>query len=516
MGAANPFSRVKKVKVAQRETKSALTTAIQERRRNSHAYYIKKFVDLKGDDPNDLLREVDTVEKAKLGPQTKKVTIKKVPKFTRIGNKVLHGNFRELKTQVVMHVNTINHKYKDASHYNSTLLHFVCQECYLPMLEFMVDPRNRLDMDKDLVLELDLENDKGRTPLILCFTPPVSSFLGQKYGLTKDGNARAEKIEYVEDMEDGTNTLATDWLQPGGPKERQQCIKILCEIGANVNFTDFHGFTSLHLASIWGWVNSVEDLIRAKADVNAMTVMCRTPLMFAIENDHVKCVELLLTMTVFDLEDEFADVEPDGSTQQLNINAADTDGRTAMTMALEKGETEEGLMILQRLLEFGAEMDMEVKLSDEVWKGKATDAITIACYNQSVKQVMLLLDFGCKRKEAAFALLTGDALSAVRKRLNIDDSEAEEEKARLEKEHRARMMAQQSPALAAQLLAGRSRGYKNQSPIGMWVEYRDKITTKPFYYNLVTRESRKEIPPDFKPDPSRPVKDAIFGANFYH
>ena len=138
MGAANPFARVKRVKVAQRQTKDALTTAIQERRRNSLAYYTKKYVDLKGTDPTELLREVDTAEKAKLGPQAKKVTIKKVPKFTRVGMKVLHGNFRELKTQVVMHITTINHKYKDAAHFNSTLLHFVCQEGYLPMLVCLV------------------------------------------------------------------------------------------------------------------------------------------------------------------------------------------------------------------------------------------------------------------------------------------------------------------------------------------------------------------------------------------
>ena len=385
------------------------------------------------------------------------------------------------------------------------------------MLEFMMDPRNRLEMDKELVLELDMENDKGRTPLILCFTPPVSSFLGQKYGVEPEtGLPRTEKIEYIEDMEDGVTTLATDWLTPGGPKERQQCIRILCERGANVNFADFHGFVSLHLACIWGWEDSVEALLRGKADVNAMTVMCRTPLMFAIENDHVKCVELLLTMTVFDVDDEFAEVEADGSTQQLNINAADTDGRTALTMALEKGDDEDGLIILQMLLEFGADMDMEVKLSDEIWKGKVTDALTIACYHGNEKQIMLMLDFGCRRKETAFALLKGDAMVAVRKRLQEDDEEAEAETKRLEHEHRARMMAQQSPALAAQLLAGRSRGYKNQSPIGMWVEYRDKLTGKPFFYNLVTRESRRDCPVDFRPDPSRPIKDTIFGASFYH
>jgi hypothetical protein len=50
----------------------------------------------------------------------------------------------------------------------------------------------------------------------------------------------------------------------------------------------------------------------------------------------------------------------------------------------------------------------------------------------------------------------------------------------------------------------------------MWVEYRDKINGKPFYYNLVTRECTRDLPSDFKPDPSRPIKDAIYGNAFYH
>ena len=43
----------------------------------------------------------------------------------------------------------------------------------------------------------------------------------------------------------------------------------------------------------------------------------------------------------------------------------------------------------------------------------------------------------------------------------------------------------------------------------MWVEYRDKITAQPFYYNLVTRECTRDLPADFKPDPSRPVKVSV-------
>ena len=90
--------------------------------------------------------------------------------------------------------------------------------------------------------------------------------------------------------------------------------------------------------------------------------------MFAIENAHVQCVQALLTLTVYDLGDEFEEIGE--GAQQLNVNAADTDGRTALTMALEKGDDRVGLTMAQMLLEFGADIDMEVKLADEVWKGK--------------------------------------------------------------------------------------------------------------------------------------------------
>jgi hypothetical protein len=49
-----------------------------------------------------------------------------------------------------------------------------------------------------------------------------------------------------------------------------------------------------------------------------------------------------------------------------------------------------------------------------------------------------------------------------------------------------------------------------------WVEYLDKKTKKPFYYNTVTRKSTWEKPREFKVDKKRLIKEVTFGMHFYH
>lgn len=84
---------------------------------------------------------------------------------------------KELRNQVVVYFKNINRKYTD-HHLGNTLLHMVCQEGYYSMLQFMFNPANRSDLDTN-ELELEPRNNRNRTPLMLCFTPPsatVSSF----------------------------------------------------------------------------------------------------------------------------------------------------------------------------------------------------------------------------------------------------------------------------------------------------------------------------------------------------
>ena len=104
--------------------------------------------------------------------------------FSKIADSVLHGNAKELRNQVVVYFKTINRKYLD-HHLGNTLLHMVCQEGYLSMLQFMLNPANRSDVDTN-ELDIDPQNFRNRTPLMLCFTPPsatVSSLFAHAYVL---------------------------------------------------------------------------------------------------------------------------------------------------------------------------------------------------------------------------------------------------------------------------------------------------------------------------------------------
>jgi hypothetical protein len=59
-----------------------------------------------------------------------------------------------------------------------------------------------------------------------------------------DGNALSEKPEEIEQ--------AIDWCKPGGPRSRENCVKLLVEHRASVHEVDYQGFTVLHFAAMWG------------------------------------------------------------------------------------------------------------------------------------------------------------------------------------------------------------------------------------------------------------------------
>lgn len=65
-----------------------------------------------------------------------------------------------------------------------------------------------------------------------------------KYGVGSDGNAMSEKPEEIEQL--------LDWCKPGGPRNRENCVKLLVEQGASVLEADYQGFTVLHFAAMWG------------------------------------------------------------------------------------------------------------------------------------------------------------------------------------------------------------------------------------------------------------------------
>jgi hypothetical protein len=168
MGTVLSLGRVQRIQVGKRG-KRADQSDLVVRKRNSLAYNLEEFVKLKGADCTALIREIEMTIKAN-APQIHgtKAKLNKVPKNTEIGNLILHGNMRQLKTQVIVNFNTINRRYKDVTHNGNGILHFVCQEGYYEMLVFITNKKNRPDLDKDLPLDLNMHNDKVYLYMYLC------------------------------------------------------------------------------------------------------------------------------------------------------------------------------------------------------------------------------------------------------------------------------------------------------------------------------------------------------------
>ena len=433
------------------------------RRRNSLAYNISTFIQYEEDDFQPLC---DKVRQDLVAQGLKK---EKVTKFSKVADAVLRGNNRELKHQVVDYSH-INRKYGD-QHNQSHILHFICQEGYLEMLQFLLEPKNHSRHD-DVPLEVDSLNNKNRTPLMLLFQPPTASYLGQKFGLDGEGTPKNERPDGIE--------TASDWIKPGGPKKREKILRLLIDAGADFDKKDYHDFTPLHYAAMWGWSTIVRLLVAKGADINGTTITGRTPLMYAVELNHPGVVKML------------------ASNVEVEINQMDVDGLTPLLIAMELGE--DGLPLIEILVDCGADINM--------MNNRKKTPLHIACMNQNVEQVHLLLDKKANRRPSAFNLLEGVAKDNINQRIEREDAEAQ---AALEA-----LQAEQKRLEEEGMTVKHDHGYKNKSPFGQWVDYIDKRDNMVFYYNKVTRQSQKIKPKDFVKDKKRIVRETTFGHSFYH
>lgn len=166
----NPFSKKKKVAAdgTLMDPDAADTEVKDQRRRNSLAFYMTNYMkklDIKTQeeesddfDPltqkhkDDVKKLFDLYKKEKDDQNPMKGKKIRDTKFTKIARNVLAGSYKQLKTEVITSWKTINRKYKD-QFLGYSLIHFVCQEGYLPMLEFMLNPESHSVFDAE-VLEL--------------------------------------------------------------------------------------------------------------------------------------------------------------------------------------------------------------------------------------------------------------------------------------------------------------------------------------------------------------------------
>lgn len=73
-----------------------------------------------------------------------------------------------------------------------------------------------------------------------------------------------------------------------------QALKKLFEEGEDVNASNVIGQTALHIAALWGNVDTLEFLLLSGADMDAQNQNGQTPLHFASAKGMFKCVQLLL------------------------------------------------------------------------------------------------------------------------------------------------------------------------------------------------------------------------------
>jgi hypothetical protein len=198
-----------------------------QRRRNSLAFNIMNFVGYEEDDFTPLVDKIRQSIVEQNGNRKDKIT-----KFSKIADAICRGNNRDLKEQVV-NFQGINRRY-DNQHNNSHILHFIASEGYESMLEFLYNPKNHTRSD-DVRVEVDALNNKNRTPLMMLFVPPTASYLGLRFGVDEEGTPLNERPDGIETV--------SDWIKPGGPKCRENMVRLLLDKGADLHKTDFHGFT---------------------------------------------------------------------------------------------------------------------------------------------------------------------------------------------------------------------------------------------------------------------------------
>eukprot|EP01041_Mallomonas_annulata_P006565 gene6565-13287_t len=299
---------------------------VDERRRNSLAFFIARYLKYDGVDFNALVVEIKREIDAQKPNGRATVRDKK---YSQIAEAVAQGSMKEIKNQVIYNFKKINRNYKEPWNGNS-LTHIICTEGFLDMLTFILDKSKHSEWDH-VDLNLRNKNDRDRVPFFLCFTPPTATYTGLTNGVNIQG-------EVISIRPDGIEIIA-DWIQPGNQLEREGIIQLLIEAGQDVNIKDFHNFTGLHYACMWGWENTVKLLLENGADINSQTINGKTPLMYAVEFLHTHLVHYLIEQ------------------EDIHINSSDVDGNSPLIIATEMNTF--GFDIAVLLIKKGADVNHE-------------------------------------------------------------------------------------------------------------------------------------------------------------
>ncbi len=144
-----------------------------------------------------------------------------------------------------------------------------------------------------------------------------------------------------------------------------QVLTPLAKTEMDINEADLYSMTPLHWAVVGGHQDCVEMLLKVGANVDVQNGgVGNTPLMLAVDSDHVEITRLLLQWN-------------------CNVNAVNNQGHAALHEAAARGST----CLIDLLIPAGAYVDMQTSKGDT--------ALMIATRRGHTHVVRLLLDVNC-------------------------------------------------------------------------------------------------------------------------
>eukprot|EP00937_MAST-01D_sp_MAST-1D-sp2_P005535 g5535.t1 len=366
----------------------------------------------------------------------------------------LCGSLNAVKDEVIQHWSRINRIQKDTG---DTLLHMLCREGYVEGARFVLDPANHSAMERVQLNCVRVKNKKGRTPLLLAFTPPHLT-----------GAARGQWP--IEDKEPNDTVMTC-----GGEDARTRIVELLIRSGADLDVLDLNDFTATMLAGMWGWGKCTRNLVRAGADAMRANAVGQTALHLACKYGQEQSAIALLE-------------ELPQAILGLVLEKKDDRGNNPMHYAAAAGLDE----VIERIIAKGGD-PMAPNTKDET-------PLKLAVRSGRTRAASVLMHVpNMMRRKSAVAAAAGDMREYLMRRMaeNAYGSKKKKEKKKEKKEKQYQRMTPEEREL--EMRRSESVNYRKQ---GDWEQFNDPYNgNRVYYYNHATKESSWDQPPGFAADP---------------